>query len=353
MNDQDIERVLRTTLTDRAGTVTDGPAWSRGEDEASTSRTDRPRTRLLAPLAAAAVILAVVGGVFALRHNEKRADSTPVAIDQIPIPAGMKAVDAMGVEIFVPADFTVDTPCSGPRVTRPVAIPVAASCPSALNSTHVEISAIPVPSRPGCSEQLELDGELACLSTTATTSLPSTSTYEAYWTKHRVAVSAVGDDRAVLLRIIRSAHAVPVDRHGCAADRDPIEPPGKRDPADADGAPTVPENRPATSMGVCWYIANRLVAAGTLGADAADSVLRSANEAAKLFSPAGTAACSAVDHTDAVILSVHYARGGAAEGILRLARCPDRNYGVDQATFVSNLGHLSEMPLSLGYPARR
>ncbi|MEP7020257.1 MAG: hypothetical protein ABI808_06370 [Pseudonocardiales bacterium] len=351
MNDQDVERVLRTTLTNRAGTVTNGPAWN-AQDDVSTRRTRR-RARWLAPLAAAAVILAVVGGVFALRYNDKPPQSTPAAIDQTPIPAGMKAVDTLGVEIFIPAAYSVDTGCGDRAVLRPVPFPGAPpSCPTSRDSI-VAISPSKPPAARGCTEQIALGGERACLSDTATASIPSIDTFSVYWPQHRVAISALGRDRAVLLRIIRSAHAVPVDRHGCPAARDPIEAPGQHDPAAVGGAPIVPAQRHASSMSVCWYIAHRLVASAGLGTKDTASVLHAAAVQPTWFSPVGSPGCGAVDRTDAVILGVRYSGGGSAEGIVRLAGCPWRGSAGGQDGFVVILARLAGMPLTLGYPPPR
>jgi hypothetical protein len=62
-DDRDLEQLLRETLATRAGTVDRGPSW-RGSDEAP-----RKPHRWLAPLIAAAIVLAVAGGVIAIEHS--------------------------------------------------------------------------------------------------------------------------------------------------------------------------------------------------------------------------------------------------------------------------------------------
>lgn len=351
MTQPDLERILRSTLNSHADTVSHGPAWSGAGAAPDIALAPRGRRRWLAPLAAVAVVLTVVAGAIALRHDDPSTDSKPVATAQVPVPNGMKAVDALGVEIFVPQEFRVDALCSGPKVTRPVAIR-APSCPLSTGSTVVSISPDAHAQTPSgrCMETLVLGGESTCLIAHAVFIYPAQ--YSATWPRHGVALTAGSNDQALVLSIFRSAHEVSIDRHGCAAARDPIDAPGQHDPADIGGAPAVPADRPAKLMDVCWYIAQRLVASATLDAKDAATVLHGAATARPLFSPVSEPACLAVDHRDAVILSVRYARGGAAEGIMRLAGCPGRDAGTP-SDFVATLAQLTGMPLALGYPAQR
>jgi len=119
MKDQELQTVLRATLETRAATVASGPQWNADEHLEPPQHLRRSIT-LWAPIAAAAAVLVLVAGALALRPNDKRHAATPptpgvrAAVSpsaQIPVPAGMKAVDAWGVEIFVPSSFHVDAPC--------------------------------------------------------------------------------------------------------------------------------------------------------------------------------------------------------------------------------------------------
>lgn len=314
---------------------------------------------MLAPIAAAVLVSAVVGGVIAFRHDGGPANAPPAATGQVPVPAGMQAVDALGVEIFVPSTLAIDPPCREKAVLRPVP-PSAARihCPYIAGPVVAIAEAGTIASQ-RCATTVTLDSERGCVvaSRGATESRPGGKVRQATdltvaWPKHDVQLAITRTvDEALGLRIIRSAHAVPVDRHGCAAVRDPIEPPGKHDPASIGGAPAVPDDRPAKSMRFCWYIANRLAASASLDANEAATVLHAAQDAKQLFSPSST--CSAVDHSDAVILAVRYNGGGSAEGILRAAACPGRTSPPAGSSFVTQLGRLAGMPLVLGYPPTR
>jgi len=122
MNDEHIDEVLRQTLAARAATVTHGPTWDEDEAPPDIAPHRYRRARWLAPLAAAAVVLAVVGAVFAVRgKDERNQPAGPSAAGQVAVPQGMKAVDALGVEIFVPSDFAVDDACAQRSVTLPLA----------------------------------------------------------------------------------------------------------------------------------------------------------------------------------------------------------------------------------------
>jgi hypothetical protein len=351
MTDRDLERTLRATLTDRAGTVTSGPQWAGAEDQLALEPDLGPRRRRLLPVAAAVLVFAVAGGVIAFRHDSEPTNPPPVAsTNQVPIPAGMQAVDALGVEIFVPTTFRIDPLCGPNLVRRPVAV-LGAYCQvstgTAVTFARTELDLRGTAST--CRDRISLGDESSCISGSA--GAKNSVRLGAWWPRHQVAIDVSTSDDALGLRIIRSAHAVPVDRHGCAAARDPIEPPGKHDPASIGGAPEVPDDRPARSMTVCWYIAHRLVASASLGSKDASTVVHAAAGAKWLFS--ATSACSAIDHSDAVVLEVRYRGGGSAEGILRLASCPGRSAQSAGSGFVAELARLAGMPLTLGYSPTR
>lgn len=358
MTDRDLERTLRATLTGRAGTVTSGPAWDGADDDLTVAPATGRRWQLFAPIVAAVLVLGVAGGVIAYRHDGGRTNPPPAATGQVRIPAGMQAVDALGVEVFVPSTFKIDPLCSQPAVFRPVPHIASADCPYFPGPVVTIADAGAVANHP-CATTVTLDTEAGCVVAQRGTAESGSggegrqpTDLTVAWPKHDVRLSVSRTfDEAFGLRIIRSAHAVPVDRHGCAADRDPIEPPGKHDPASIGGAPAVPEDRPANSMRVCWYIADRLAASASLGGQDAGTALHAAAGATALFSPSSD--CSDVDHTDGVVLAVRYAGGGSAEGILRAAACPGRSSQAVGSSFVTTLGRLAGMPLVLGYPTTR
>jgi hypothetical protein len=361
VNDANIERVLRTTLTDRAATVTSGPVLG---DVAASGRPDprKPQQvrRWLAPLATAVMVAAVAGIVITYRDMGKHHPATkrtPIVSDQLPIPKGMRAVDALGIEIFVPQSMRVDGPCGENGVNRPLPSPLLQmSCPF-IPGLVVTFSQATKPSQAACVATVALDGERGCVtaslgeSESGPNGTRQATDLVAVWPRHDVQLSTTRSfDEQAALRIIRSAHAVPIDRDGCAASVDPIQAPQHNDPSQDGGASLVPPKRPARTMGVCWYIAHRLVASGLLNAHDANTVLGGARSATELFSAAPYPGCR-VDSTDGVKLITQYANGSRSTTVLYVAACAGR--ASRSAQYVSTLARLADIPVTLNYRAAR
>lgn len=361
MNDEKIEELLRATLGRRATTVTTGPRWDVESEEVldRPRRALRPRARWAAPLAAAAVVLAVVGGVLAYRASSSH--QHPAAQLSAPaVPSGMKPVDALGVEIFVPADFAVDNFCQSRTVQRPVVVTEVRSCPLIFAPTSVRLTPREprdLPSSAACIVTVALGDETSCIRSapTGVAGRQRIVTLAVWWPKLQAGIEVMTVDAPLGLRIIRSAHPVAVDRNGCAATNSALLlPRGIPDPANVHVGDSASRIAPADGMSVCWYIGNRLAASGSLGANDTGAVLRAAAANAALFSPYAGGDCRAVEQSDGVELITRYADGTTGNAVLHAAACPGRdNTASPQASFVEKLGGLAGMPLSLGYPPTR
>lgn len=362
MTDQDLERVLRTTMTDRAGTVTTGPAWGGPDQLRDRSRTGRRRTRWLAPLAAAVVVAAVAGGVIAYRGTATHPAAIkqpPPSGNQLPIPRGMKAVDALGVEIFVPNDFAVDDFCAAHGVIRPVVFARVPSCPARLNRTVVGISRSTGRSAGACAGHLALDGEMGCLTKTGSGSLLSPYSFSAVWPKHGASLTVGGREEALGLQIIRSAHAVPIDRNGCAARRDRMLPDARTDlvarPVLSTGARTV---------SVCWYLNNRLGASALLSGSAVRQVISAVNSAPPKWPPPigrpALPSCETVSRSDGVLLAAHTAGQPDVDAVGNFAACNGQQtvYNGSSAVLATSdlataIAGASGIPITLDYKPLR
>lgn len=203
-------------------------------------------------------------------HPPIAAPTTTSAAQQ-PIPSGMQAVDALGVEIFVPRSLTLDPPCMTHSVSRPAGgLTYAIGCMMpTLPVIWIGTAAGPAtwidPPPESCANSVVLDGEAGCL--TVTTAPPNTNpdtvTAIIIWPKHSITVSAEypAGDEAKALAVARSAHWVPVDRHGCAA-RQTSASVVPADAATLPRGPVLPDD--PTSIGLCWYVGGRLGASATL-----------------------------------------------------------------------------------------
>lgn len=157
----------------------------------------------------------------------------PTTFRQEPIPRGEQAVDAMGLEIFVPDRLVVDPPCPGQSVSRPAygfngAPACGAPTPPYLmvwmaTADDLIHGAVPARSLTHCVARPVLDGETGCV--VEDTIRDATSTVlSAIWTKHGAGVEIQVDrhHEEWARSIFDSAHWVPIDRHGCVATRDPV-----------------------------------------------------------------------------------------------------------------------------------
>lgn len=375
MNDEQLEQALRATFAGHAEAVTHGPAWDPAEEPLDTDRgRSRSRARRLAPLAAAAAVLAVVGGVFALRGDDHASRTAPAG--QLSIPKGMQAVDALGLEIFVPKSFVVDDACQGgPAVVLPIPASVG-SCPAMLQADQaVTIAAAPATTgmTVACTDPIRLDGEPGCVMRSSAAGAPGRTGPESAsvsWPRHDVSLTVANLPEALTLQILRSAHAVPIDRNGCAARDDRLSLPPTTsiknipDPADVkfDSA-LLPVPKPQ-GLSVCWYIDNRLAASALLDQKAAQRVLGVANGMPPKWpapQPQPTLpSCDDVATHDGVLLTAHTAGRPDVSAVADFAACNGQRTSrsataayLTTAELADALATASGIPISLGYATTR
>jgi hypothetical protein len=391
--DGDLAHALRRTFARHAGDIESGPAWPVSESarpKAHRSTGPIPVRRWLLPAAAAAVVMALVVTAITVRGTGSPAtDASPGPVPQAssesrvqgvpgtsgtaaegttadqsatgsdgtasgtpsqrPIPTGMQAVDALGVEIFVPADLPVDATCADFGVARPVPQLGAKCAPplepvggtTAQNAADVQPAVrIARATDPGvrfdstiaCEPTPVLDGETGCL-TVAVAAGPAYRPVgvTAVWPTHDVAlqIQAGTDGEQLARQIVDSAHWVPVDRNGCAATRSPMQPPDLDQQTNPAVAPVavagavLPED--PTAMSICWYLGNRLGASALLGVKAAEAVSAAANRGAPKW-PApepqpDLPSCQIVAEHDGVLLTSRTAGGQTVDAVATLAAC--------------------------------
>jgi len=366
MNDEHIDEVLRQTLAARAATVTQGPPWDEDEEPLHIAPHRHRRVRRLAPLAAAEVVLTVVGVTFALRgKDEESAPPLPGVVEQAAVPAGMKPVDALGVEIFVPRTFGIDNPCEGgTKVLRP--IPTSSLCPGPQQS--VPLVRITTPQGHldpnSCAHPIRLGSEPACPMSAASTGQSGPTSTTLIWPKHGVQLTVANLDSRTTLQILHSAHAVPIDRNGCRATNTALDqalPRNIPDPANIqlNGLPMPTSG--VERMSVCWYIGNRLVASALVESTSGRHLARTVNALPPKW-PApqpqpGLPSCEEVDRRDGVQLIAH-TRAGDVEVIAQLAACNGRrtvrpgSHGVlVEPELATALAKTTGIPFVDGYPA--
>ncbi|WAX57470.1 hypothetical protein M6B22_01575 [Jatrophihabitans cynanchi] len=366
MNDDQIGEVLRKTLAARAATVTQGAPWDEDEEPPDIAPYRHCRVRWLAPLAAAAVVLTVVGVTFALRgKDEQSAPPLPGAVEQPAVPAGMKPVDALGVEIFVPRTFGIDNPCAGgTKVLRP--IPTSSLCPGPQQSVPLVRITTPQghPGSNSCAHPIRLDREPACPMSAASTGRSGPTSTTLIWPKHGAQLTVANLDSKATMQILRSAHAVPVDRNGCRAtntDLDRALPRNIPDPANIQlhGLPLPTSG--LDRMSVCWYISNRLAASAQVGGAGGRHIAQTVNALLPKW-PApqpqpNLPSCDQVDRHDGVQLIAH-TRAGDVEAIAQLAACNGQrtvNAGsravLVEPELAAALARATGIPFADGYPA--
>ncbi len=254
---------------------------------------------------------------------------------EVPVPSGERAVDALGVEIFVPDGLVLDPPCAGNSVNRPAsgltyAIGCVALMPPAVwvaTGKDVVNMASPPRSTTHCLSRPVLDGEAGCVVQDAGQDL-NTITLAAIWPRHDVGVDilVVASQSSWAMRIFSSAHWVPIDRHGCAAGRSPVGLPEA--PTATGGARILPDD--TTSLSICWYSHSRLVASAGV---ASVNAIRSINHPTGVtnapgiglvpkYTPQASAPlCTTLDTTEGLVLLAHTPGRADAVSTAQLADC--------------------------------
>lgn len=251
------------------------------------------------------------------------------------VPAGLQPVDALGVEIFVPAGLALDPPCPGHSVNRPsygltYAIGCSGMAPPEvwIKSGHEVIyGASPPRSTEHCLARPVLDGEAGCVIQDpiqdATTILLAV-----IWPHHDVALQAqvLNGQAPWAMRIFNSAHLVPVDRQGCLAARSPVDllPP----PTRTNGGDVLPPD--TTSVSICWYSHRRLVASAQVNSAPAIRSIAQPIAVANgpgipvppSYTPQDTApTCAELNQTEGVVFIAHTAGGVDSISTAQFADC--------------------------------
>jgi hypothetical protein len=186
----------------------------------------------------------------------------------------------------------------------------------------------------------------------------------AIWPAHdvQIVVSRTFDPSRAL-QIIRSVHAVPVDRNGCAARNDELFaglPRNIPDPSSVQIAGTLLPTSGIDGMSVCWYVGNRLVASALLDADKAATMARVVNGLPPKW-PAPTPqpslpTCQRLGAADGVVLIAHTEQRGDVEAIAQLAACNGQRTasngvraGLMGPEVAKTLAELTDIPFSDGY----
>ncbi len=259
----------------------------------------------------------------------------------VPIPRGEQAVDALGVEIFVPAVLTLDPPCADNSVNRPASgltytIGCTALAPPAVwiaSGRDVIDGASPSRSTEHCLSHPVLDGEAGCIVEDPT---QNTDTIElaAFWTQHDVGIEILvaADQSAWAMQVFNSAHRVPIDRHGCAAGRSPVGLPE----APSTGGGILPQD--ATSLSICWYSHHRLVASA--GVDSASAIRAIAHPTGvtngpgitlvATYAPQPTAPlCTDLDRSEGLVFLAHAPGRADTVSTAQLADCRGKQVWTD------------------------
>jgi hypothetical protein len=133
-----------------------------------------------------------------------------------------------------------------------------------------------------CVAEVALDSESACVEQTLYKFQSKTvASLSTFWPDHAVGLTFNGD-RELGMQILRSAHAVPIDRNGCDASVAKVSLPA----ADAPG--TAGMRLPTTDpLSVCLYTSGRrLAASARLTGEGAATVAARANAVSGRFDPA-------------------------------------------------------------------
>lgn len=224
-----------------------------------------PTANRAAPPATSVTAIPDKQGIVAIRQSYVVASPGNSPAINLAVPKGEQAVDALGVEIFVPAELQLDPPCPGRSVNRPsYGLTYAIGC-SGLEPPEVWIKsgrevidgASPPRSIEHCLARPMLDGESGCVIQDPIEDA-TTIALAVIWPHHDVGIQAqvLNGRTAWAMRIFDSAHLAPIDRQGCTAIRSPVglAPP----PPTTTSSDVVPLD--TASVSICWYSHHRLVA---------------------------------------------------------------------------------------------
>ena len=159
----------------------------------------------------------------------------------------------------------------------------------------------------------------------------------AIWPQHAVGVEIQVDrhHEEWAMRIFDSAHWVPIDRHGCVATRDPV---GLPDAPLATNPDILPVD--TTSLSVCWYSHNRLIALATGATTAGITAIAHRRDLRQPrrkrpppYSPQPTAAPrTELNRTEAVVLLAHSPGQRDSTPTAQLANCKGTQQWSNQST---------------------
>lgn len=267
--------------------------------------------------------------------------SDPDPVAGVAVPAGEQAVDALGLEVFVPKELMLDPPCAGNSINRPASgltytIGCTALAPPAVEiatAKNVVDSASPARSTTHCLRRPVLDGETGCIVQDPTQNTDSID-LAAIWPRHDVGIQVhVAAGRSTwAMRVFDSARWVPVDRYGCAASRSTVELPE----VTTAGGGILPDD--TTSLTICWYSHNRLVASSSVGAKSKIQAIAHPTGVTNgpgitlvaTYTPQATAPlCTELDKTEGIVFFAHFS--GRADGVstAQLADCRGQQQWTD------------------------
>lgn len=262
------------------------------------------------------------------------ASSDPAPMVSVPVPPGEQAVDALGIEIFVPAGLTLDPVCADHSVSRPAygltyaisCIPLGAPAVWIYTAKNIVDGASPPRSTAHCLSRPILNGEAGCIVKDPTQNT-DTIDLAAMWPHHDVGIQihVAADQSAWAMRVFNSAHWVSVDRDGCPATRSPV---GLAQAPTTAGTQILPED--TASLSICWYSHNRLAASATV--DSANAIQALAHPTGVSDGPGiGLVApynpqvsaplCTDLDRTEGIVFLAHTPGRADAVSTAQLADC--------------------------------
>lgn len=258
------------------------------------------------------------------------------------VPDGEQAVDALGIEVFVPTGLALDPPCPDNSISRPASgltytigcTALAAPAVGIDTAENVIGSASPPRLTTHCLSHPMLDGEAGCVVQDPIQNADSID-LAAIWPRHDVGIQAhvAPDQAAWAVHVFDSARWVPVDRHGCAASRSPV---GLPEASATAASGILPGD--IASLSICWYSRHRLVAsavvdnASRIGAIGHPTGVTNGPGITLVapYTPQPTAPlCTDLDRTEGVVLLAHAAGRTDAISSAQLADCRGHHQWTD------------------------